>query len=46
METGEESDPAIAEGPTAITLGKLIDAYLDDYDVREFRSKDTAKGRV
>ena len=28
------------------TLARLITAYLEDYDVREFRSEGTARGRV
>ena len=31
------------QGPT---LGDLIDAYLQDYQVRQFRSHSTARGRV
>ena len=31
------------QGPT---LGALIDAYLQDYQVRQFRSQSTARGRV
>ena len=31
------------QGPT---LGALIDAYLQDYQVRQFRSVSTARGRV
>ena len=31
------------QGPT---LGALIDAYLQDYEVRQFRSVSTARGRV
>ena len=31
------------QGPT---LGDLIDAYLQDYQVRQFRSQSTARGRV
>ena len=46
MGTGEEFVAAIAKAPAVVTLGKLIDAYLEDYNVQEFRSKNTAKGRV
>ena len=30
----------------ALTLNALIDGYLEDYEVRRFRSLDTARGRV
>ena len=33
-------------GPQGPTLGDLIDAYLQDYQVRQFRSVSTARGRV
>ena len=33
-------------GPQGPTLGDLIDAYLQDYQVRQFRSHSTARGRV
>ena len=33
-------------GPQGPTLGDLIDAYLQDYHVRQFRSRSTARGRV
>ena len=33
-------------GPQGPTLGALIDAYLQDYEVRQFRSVSTARGRV
>ena len=33
-------------GPQGPTLGDLIDAYLQDYHVRQFRSHSTARGRV
>ena len=33
-------------GPHGPTLGDLIDAYLQDYQVRQFRSHSTARGRV
>ena len=33
-------------GPQGPTLGALIDAYLQDYHVRQFRSHSTARGRT
>ena len=33
-------------GPQGPTLGALSDAYLQDYQVRQFRSQSTARGRV
>ena len=33
-------------GPQGPTLGALIDAYLQDYQVRQFRSQSTARGRT
>ena len=33
-------------GPQGPTLGDLIDAYLQDYHVRQFRSHSTARGRT
>ena len=33
-------------GPQGPTLGGLIDAYLQDYQVRQFRSHSTARGRT
>ena len=33
-------------GRQGLTLGDLIDAYLQDYQVRQFRSQSTARGRV
>ena len=33
-------------GPQGPTLGALIDAYLQDYQVRQFRSHSTARGRT
>ena len=33
-------------GPQGPTLGDLIDAYLQDYQVRQFRSHSTARGRT
>ena len=33
-------------GPQGPTLGTLIDAYLQDYHVRQFRSHSTARGRT
>ena len=38
--------PAGTFGPQGPTLGALIDAYLQDYHVRQFRSVSTARGRV
>ena len=32
--------------PECVTLGALIDGYLEDYDLRQFRTKNTAAGRV
>ena len=33
-------------GPQGPTLGDLSDAYLQDYQVRQFRSPSTARGRI
>ena len=33
-------------GPQGPTLGDLSDAYLQDYQVRQFRSQSTARGRT
>ena len=38
--------PARTFGPQGPTLGDLSDAYLQDYQVRQFRSQSTARGRV
>ena len=38
--------PARTFGPQGPTLGDLIDAYLQDYQARQFRSHSTARGRV
>ena len=38
--------PARTFGPQGPTLGDLSDAYLQDYQVRQFRSINTARGRV
>ena len=38
--------PAGTFGPQGPTLGDLIDAYLQDYQVRQFRSHSTARGRT
>ena len=38
--------PAGTFGPQGPTLGDLIDAYLQDYHVRQFRSQSTARGRT
>ena len=36
--------PARTFGPQGPTLGDLSDAYLQDYQVRQFRSQSTARG--
>ena len=38
--------PPCTFGPQGPTLGDLIDAYLQDYQVRQFRSVSTARGRT
>ena len=38
--------PTRTFGPQGPTLGDLIDAYLQDYLVRQFRSHSTARGRT
>ena len=38
--------PARTFGPQGPTLGDLSDAYLQDYQVRQFRSHSTARGRI
>ena len=38
--------PPCTFGPQGPTLGDLIDAYLQDYHVRQFRSHSTARGRT
>ena len=38
--------PARTFGPQGPTLGELSDAYLQDYQVRQFRSRSTARGRI
>ena len=38
--------PARTFGPQGPTLGDLSDAYLQDYQVRQFRSQSTARGRI
>ena len=38
--------PTRTFGPQGPTLGDLSDAYLQDYQVRQFRSQSTARGRV
>ena len=38
--------PAHTFGPKGPTLGDLSDAYLQDYQVRQFRSQSTARGRI
>ena len=54
-ETGSTATPGDARapapltrtfGPQGPTLGDLTDAYLQDYEVRQFRSLSTARGRV
>ena len=54
-ETGSTATPGDARatvppprtfGPQGPTLGDLSDAYLQDYQVRQFRSHSTARGRV
>ena len=54
-ETGSTTTPADARvaapltrtfGPQGPTLGDLSDAYLQDYQVRQFRSQSTARGRT
>ena len=50
-ETGSTAAPPAAPppctfGPQGPTLGDLIDAYLQDYQVRQFRSQSTARGRT
>ena len=53
--TGSTTTPADARaaapltrtfGPPGPTLGDLSDAYLQDYQVRQFRSQSTARGRT
>ena len=39
------ASPARTVGPQGPTLGELSDAYLQDYQVRQFRSQSTARGR-
>ena len=38
--------PARTFGPQGPTLGELSDAYLQDYQVRQFRSQSTARDRI
>ena len=38
--------PTRTFGPQGLTLGDLSDAYLQDYQVRQFRSHSTARGRT
>ena len=38
--------PTHTFGPQGPTLGDLSDAYLQDYQVRQFRSHSTARGRT
>ena len=41
-----DGTPTRTFGPQGPTLGDLIDAYLQDYLVRQFRSQSTARGRT
>ena len=54
-DTGSTSTPGVpcatappprTFGPQGPTLGDLSDAYLQDYQVRQFRSQSTARGRI
>ena len=53
-ETGSTATPGASRAalpprtfsPQGPTLGALIDAYLQDYHVRQFRSQSTARGRT
>ena len=45
-ETGATAPPPRTFGPQGPTLGDLSDAYLQDYQVRQFRSVSTARGRI
>ena len=45
-ETGATAPPPRTFGPQGPTLGELSDAYLQDYQVRQFRSQSTARGRI
>ena len=42
-ETGATAPPPRTFGPQGPTLGELSDAYLQDYQVRQFRSQSTAR---
>ena len=53
--TGSTATPGAPRAPAPLTrtfgpqgppLGDLIDAYLQDYQVRQFRSQSTARGRT
>ena len=44
--TPSAAPPPRTFGPQGPTLGALIDAYLQDYQVRQFRSHSTARGRT
>ena len=46
QDTGTAAPPPRTFGPQGPTLGALIDAYLQDYQVRQFRSHSTARGRT
>lgn len=39
-------DTAAAKAPKVVTLATLTDAYLEDYQLREFRTLDTARPRA
>ena len=41
-----QAPPTRTFGPQGPTLGDLSDAYLQDYQVRQFRSHSTARGRT
>ena len=45
-ETGATAPPPRTFGSQGPTLGELSDAYLQDYQVRQFRSQSTARGRI
>ena len=46
MQQRPTAPPARTFGPQGPTLGNLSDAYLQDYQVRQFRSQSTARGRI
>ena len=45
-DTLRAAPPPRTFGPQGPTLGDLSDAYLEDYQVRQFRSQSTARGRI